>query len=403
MTNIRLHLYIIDQISPGTQYGIGTYINQLINIWQNKYASCLTIIKLGADVSLIEEVWSEGIRYLWLPACDEEEDSPLLAESILQCIDLNERNIFHFNYSHHFFFAKELKRLVPKCKLIITIHYFKWCFMTNGNTDIFKTALKKNDIERNEAERILYKDFVFTKAFFELSNKVICLSTFARDLLINIYRIDKSKVKLIFNALPDEAAYLQKETFSSTPVKKERILLFVGRLVEQKGVIFLIKAFRILLQRHKNIHLLLVGNGDYDRLLCECEDIWQHITFTGNIKKQKIYQLYRQVDIGILPSFNEQCSYVMIEMMMHGLPVVATDSTGLSEMVEEGYNGYKAHIEKSTSDPNAFTGYLVQALDNILSLPQESLDRMRRNSRKSYLSKYTIEMMEDKIRELWTS
>ena len=49
------------------------------------------------------------------------------------------------------------------------------------------------------------------------------------------------------------------------------------------------------------------------------------------------FKLIIIADIGVLPSCQEQCSYVGIEMLMHGIPLVGTDAMGISEMIEEGY------------------------------------------------------------------
>lgn len=402
MKTTNIHLYIIDGISLGTQYGIGTYICQLINIWRNQINTSLTIIKIGTNALSIEEMWSENIRYLWLPECNTEEDYSIVVKSMLQCISQNETNIFHFNYLQHYLFAKKLRHFIPTCKIILTIHYFNWSFMTNGNSYLFMSILKKKRIDRNKKETLLYKDFIITKSFFKLSDKIVCLSQFSMNLASDIYGINESKIKLIFNALPDKAYTILEKKRKYSLWKNERILLFVGRLVEQKGVVALVKAFRILLQKHKNIRLLIVGNGNYDCVLCECNDIWQHITFTGNITREKLYQLYQLADIGILPSFNEQCSYVIIEMMMHGLPIVSTDSTGLSEMIKNGYNGYKVHVEGDI-ESERFIKDLEHYIDTLLLLPKEDLDSFKRNSRNLYLSKYNMANTENKIKELWLS
>ena len=63
--------------------------------------------------------------------------------------------------------------------------------------------------------------------------------------------------------------------------------------------------------------------------------------FTGKLSKQELYQFYQIADVGVMLSKHEQCSFVAIEMMMHGIPIIASDSTGLDEMVSDGINGYK--------------------------------------------------------------
>ena len=68
-----------------------------------------------------------------------------------------------------------------------------------------------------------------------------------------------------------------------------------------------------------------------------CNGIWGKVIFTGKLRKDQLYRFYQIADIGVLPSCQEQCSYVGIEMLMHGIPLVGTDAMGISEMIEEGY------------------------------------------------------------------
>ena len=48
--------------------------------------------------------------------------------------------------------------------------------------------------------------------------------------------------------------------------------------------------------------------------------------------KNLLFEFYQIADVGVMPSFHEQCSYVAIEMMMMGVPLITSDSTGLKEM-----------------------------------------------------------------------
>lgn len=73
--------------------------------------------------------------------------------------------------------------------------------------------------------------------------------------------------------------------------------------------------------------------------MIECDDIYMNVIWTGLINKEKLYELYTIADMGIMPSFHEQCSYVAIEMMMHGLPIIGSTSTGLYEMIENNITG----------------------------------------------------------------
>ena len=60
-----------------------------------------------------------------------------------------------------------------------------------------------------------------------------------------------------------------------------------------------------------------------------------------------MYRFYQVADVGVMLSTHEQCSYVGMEMMMIDIPLVATTSTGLKEMVVDGLNGWQVQIEEN--------------------------------------------------------
>lgn len=69
----------------------------------------------------------------------------------------------------------------------------------------------------------------------------------------------------------------------------KKLILFVGRLESNKGIIFLLKAFRKLLNDIKNIRLVIVGGGEYDDYICEASDIAAKVVFTGKITQNRLY------------------------------------------------------------------------------------------------------------------
>ena len=77
-----------------------------------------------------------------------------------------------------------------------------------------------------------------------------------------------------------------------------------------------------------------MGEGDFALYLKECKGYWNKITFTGKLAKSELNKFYQIADIGILLSLHEQCSYVVLEMLSYGIPIIGSDSTGLKEMIE---------------------------------------------------------------------
>jgi len=123
----------------------------------------------------------------------------------------------------------------------------------------------------------------------------------------------------------------------------------------------------------------------------ECEDIWSHIIWTGLISKEKLFNLYSIADIGIMPSFHEQCSYVAIEMMMHGIPLIASTSTGLKEMVEEEITGLHIPVIEYRDKMEINSSLLAEKILYLIQHPKER-KRMGNNARKRYEQVYSLEV-----------
>lgn len=84
---------------------------------------------------------------------------------------------------------------------------------------------------------------------------------------------------------------------------------------------------------------------------------------------------------------------VAIEMMMYGLPVIGTDSSGLDEMVQEHVNGRKIYIEKEREYLRISESELSGIISSILSMDLSEYRDMRNNSRRMYLDRYSIDSM----------
>jgi len=161
----------------------------------------------------------------------------------------------------------------------------------------------------------------------------------------------------------------------------------------------LIEAFRILLNENINCRLIIIGSGDDSIYFQQTEYIWSRVIFTGRIDKDLVYKFYQIADVGVMPSFSEQCSYVAIEMMMHGLPIVGTDSTGLSEMILDGINGYKVNLKESEDSIILDCSELSKSIKKIIKNPKHQ-KQLSQGSRNHYLSKYTFDSMKKQYNKI---
>jgi 1,2-diacylglycerol 3-alpha-glucosyltransferase len=120
------------------------------------------------------------------------------------------------------------------------------------------------------------------------------------------------------------------------------IVTFVGRLDAEKHIYVLINAFMRLLETHP-AYLLIIGDGQEAINLKEQAHelgIFDHITFTGRVSEEDKEALLRVGTVFAMPSPMELQSIATLEAMASGQPIVAVDAGALSELCQEGRNGY---------------------------------------------------------------
>ncbi|WP_291592642.1 TIGR04157 family glycosyltransferase [Bacteroides sp.] len=415
------HIYLFSSDSRAGNYGIGTYIRELTECIKGEQDVLLTLVELQSMEKEFSIVETEGIRTIKIPApClapywqlqpEKMEQYNLAVSCLLKPqIDKDEDNVFHLNYLLHDSLVSYLRNLFPLCRIVFTIHYLGWLTLIKGDKACFKKIIQKEEAERTDAtEKSVYDDYIRMKAMCQSVDSIICLSSYTFDILQTEYGILQKQLTLISNGLKDEAVIVGEK--QKRAIKKElsfnenqKIVLFVGRLDEGKGLLLLLKAFEKMVVHFPNAHLIIAGSGNYDRFFKECTSLYGKVTFTGRVEKGFLYKLYQIADVGVHPSLNEQCSYVAIEMMMHGIPLVGIDSVGIGEMIESGYNGYKVCGEQEslsvTSEQNLQIEQLGMRTSEILQ-NDELRQRLSVNSRIVYCSRYKDTKMKNRILEVY--
>jgi len=122
----------------------------------------------------------------------------------------------------------------------------------------------------------------------------------------------------------------------------ERIILFVGRLVPQKGVDTLIRAVPHIIRQHRDVRILISGDGwskGYLEELARSTGFREYIKFLGFIPDSELAKLMASADVLVIPSIYEPFGIVALEGMAAGVPVVATNVGGLAEIIEHDRTG----------------------------------------------------------------
>jgi glycosyltransferase involved in cell wall biosynthesis len=144
-------------------------------------------------------------------------------------------------------------------------------------------------------------------------------------------------------------------------------LLFIGQLIDRKGIPELLDAYEQL--NRTDVSLTLVGEGPGgDRYRQEVATRDLDVSFTGWVSEEEKRQYLSEADCFVLPSIEDLAPLVLNEAMAAGLPIVTTEGVGnASEMVTNGGNGYIV--------PAGDADALATALTKILS-DKNKLTRM---------------------------
>lgn len=144
--------------------------------------------------------------------------------------------------------------------------------------------------------------------------------------------------------------------------KDENYVLFMGRLHPTKGAILLLDALSHV--EDKNMRLVMAGTGEDEPLLRQrAASLSLPVTFAGFKTGTELEALVSGARFGIVPSiWYENCPMVIIEFWQKGIPVIASDWGGLSEMVDHEKNGL-------LFEPGS-TESLAMAMNNLWDNPQ---------------------------------
>ena len=189
------------------------------------------------------------------------------------------------------------------------------------------------------------------KEIIQNTEKIICVSKFIAEQVRKYLNIHEEKCVVLKNGINttlfskkinDEEKEKIKRKYNIE--KEEKILLFTGRLVPEKGIKELLEA--ILEIRNRNFKLIIVGSSlnaikvktefekEMESLTKELKD---KVVFTGFINYDEIYKFYAVADIAVLPSIcDDAAPLTIIESMASGLPIITTNSGGIPEYAVNG-------------------------------------------------------------------
>lgn len=183
--------------------------------------------------------------------------------------------------------------------------------------------------------------------------------------------------------------------------RSKYIILSVGRLIDIKGTIYLIKALPDVLSRHPDTVLLIAGDGPEKGRLCEAAydlGLEKNICFLGAINHDEIPKYFLLADVFILPSINvayqtEAQGVVLLEAMASGCPVIGSNVGGIPDIITDGENGFLV--------PEKDYKVLAEKIIWILS-DEELQEKFRKKGLSTIQESFTWDIISEQFSEVYS-
>ena len=229
--------------------------------------------------------------------------------------------------------------------------------------------------------------------------KVVCCSDYMVQHTKWAFGLPTDKLMMIPNGVNTEV-YKKNEKEDLAKFRKkyalpeEKIVLFVGRLVYEKGVHVLVNAAPKVLEK-TNAKFIIVGNGYMkDQLLkiVKSTGLAHKVMITGFVDDDTLRKLQRCADVSVVPSLFEPFGIVALEAMAARSPVVVSDTGGLSEIVNHDVDGVKVY----TGNPDSLAWGITRVLTN-----EQYANTIRTNAYQKIQEKYNWEKIGQQTKNLY--
>ncbi len=167
----------------------------------------------------------------------------------------------------------------------------------------------------------------------EQADKIIAVSNFTRQIIIEKYGIAPEKITTVYNAVTHDAGE------QKTEIKKginEKLVTFLGRITIQKGPEYFIEAAYLVLKKMDNVRFVMAGSGDkMNEMITRVAQLGMadKFYFTGFLKGTDVDRMFQLTDVFVMPSVSEPFGIVPLEAMLADVPVIISNQSGVSEIL----------------------------------------------------------------------
>lgn len=315
--------------------------------------------------------------WVYLMNMNMQKEAAAIAAKLPEPID-----VFH---AHDWLVANAgigLKHIFRK-PLIVTMH---------------STEVGRREGLHTDAEKMIHE----TEAWLTYEAwKVICCSDYMVQHVKWAFGLPNDKLVMIPNGVnPHTYDSLEKQNLKEFRNKfalpEEKLVLYVGRLVYEKGVQILINAVPLVLSKI-NSKFVIVGSGymkDQLSTIVRSMGLEHKVLFQGFMDEETLLKLQKVADVCVVPSMFEPFGIVALEAMAAKSPVVVSDTGGLSEIVNHDVTGVKVYSNNTDS--------LAWGITKVLS--EDNFSKyLKENAYKTIIEKYDWNKIAKQTKHIYES
>lgn len=203
---------------------------------------------------------------------------------------------------------------------------------------------------------------------------------------------DESKLdKVVYTGVPFQYLHFSREYILAKPLR----LFSVGRAHWIKGYGYALETCKILKEKHINFHYTIIGGTDDEELQFLIADLGlqEYVSLTDRMPQEEVFEEMRKASLLLMPSVEEGIPNVAVEAMALGVPVLSTNCGGISELIENGVEGWVVPIR----NPEA----MAEGVMAFSNLSLERINEVRGAARKKVELQHSEEGMVRGMEELY--
>lgn len=366
-----------------------------------------TIFSIFEDKALIESKKYKNTKFIFI--------KPNIITKILdKIVFFVAKNILKKENSQSYRFIFQRLYFLNKTSRNLKNNDYDKILLENHPTQYLALKWRKNYIKYKD--RYYYhchNEFVGTygcKDIIKNTKKILCVSKYIMKSIIKNVEVDESRCVVLRNGIDTEMFSKLLDESDKQAIRnkynikvEDKILLFTGRLVPEKGIKELLEALQLV--ENEKFKLLIVGaalnsiklktkyENEIEKIV---EKMDNRVIFTGFVNYDEIYKFYNIADIAVLPSiWDDPAPLTIIESISSGLPIITTNSGGIPEYVN---NKCALILNRDNNLIFNLSIAIKKLLDNETlrkKMTEASIDISKNLTKSNYYENFIKEMLED--------